>query len=347
MGDMHKTTKAHRDRPRICLVAVEESSIATVMSLHEVFGTLQESWVELTGETTFKAPFEVLTVGASRKPMRHAGGTTLTPEATFAEITSADAVIVPDLAISPDQSHSAKWPEARAWLTRIHGSGGIICSVCDGSIMLAGAGLLDRRPATTHWGFVEHFRRWYPNTIILPERVLVTVPPDDRIVTAGGNSSWQDLALYLIARFQGEAAAINTAKLFLFGDRSEGQLLYAAMVKPLRHEDAAISRAQEWLAEHYAEDHPVRKASARSGLADRTFKRRFRSATGFSPIDYVQALRVEEAKQMLEMTADPVDQVATEVGYEDPASFRRLFKRTTGVTPSRYRQRFRDIAKSG
>jgi transcriptional regulator GlxA family with amidase domain len=156
-------------------------------------------------------------------------------------------------------------------------------------------------------------------------------------------AAWEDLALYLIARFYGEAAAIKAAKLYLFGDRSEGQLLFAALGKPKRHEDAVIARSQEWIANHYDMPNPVTQMVRRSGLADRSFKRRFKAATGFTPMDYVQTLRVEEAKQALESTDDSVEKIAQQTGYEDPTAFRRLFKRLTGVTPGRYRKRFQRV----
>lgn len=318
--------------------------MATLTGLYEVFSALESAWIGLTGEMDFHAPFDVRIVASSKDPLSYPGGAALVPQATLAETVAADAAIVTDLAIDLDDDPRGRWPEACAWLRRIHEGGGMIGSVCSGSVLLASAGLLDGRTATTHWGFVDHFRSYFPSVVLQPERVLVTVSPADQIVTAGGMSSWQDLALYIVARFHGEAAAIKAAKLFLFGDRSEGQLIYAAMTKPQRHEDAVIAGCQEWLATNYALPHPVSQVSQRSGLATRTFKRRFRAATGFAPVNYVQMLRVEEAKQMLETTDDAIDGIAQQVGYEDPTSFRRLFKRATSVTPGRYRQRYRSLA---
>ncbi len=209
--------------------------------------------------------------------------------------------------------------------------------------MLAASGLLDGGSATTHWAFTDHLRRSYPDVRLEPDRILVPADADHRVITTGGMAAWEDLALYLIARFYGEAMAINAAKLYLFGDRSEGQLLFAAMGKPKRHDDAAIAHSQAWIANHYDAPNPVNAMVRESGLAERSFKRRFKLATGYTPIDYVQKLRIEEAKHLLEATTDAVDTVARQAGYEDPTSFRRLFKRLTGVTPGRYRQRFRAI----
>ena len=117
------------------------------------------------------------------------------------------------------------------------------------------------------------------------------------------------------------------------------------MGRPQQHGDAVIAESQEWIASHYAVPHAVARMVAQSGLAARTFKRRFRKATGYAPIEYVQTLRIEEAKQILETTPEPTDAVGASIGYDDPASFRRIFKRLTGITPARYRQRFRGIGK--
>ena len=167
--------------------------------------------------------------------------------------------------------------------------------------------------------------------------------PDARIITSGGAGTWEDLALYLIRHFCGEPEAVKTAKIFLLGDRSEGQLPYAAMTRPRRHEDGVIADCQVWIAENYTAANPVSRMVARSGLTERTFKRRFRAATGYTPVAYVQTLRIEEAKQQLETGTLPTEEIGASVGYEDPAFFRRLFKRHTGVTPARYRQRVRAV----
>lgn len=163
-------------------------------------------------------------------------------------------------------------------------------------------------------------------------------------MTAGAAASWTDLVLYLVARFCGEEEARRTAKLFLFGDRTDGQLPFAARVRPRQHEDAAIAAAQVWIADNYAAPNPVAGMTEASGLAPRTFKRRFEAATGYGPLDYVQSLRIEEAKQMLETVDDPIDAIAMEVGYAEPAAFRRLFKRLTGLSPLPYRQKFRTFS---
>jgi len=339
------TTRKHKQPPIVCIAAVAESSGAVLYGLYEVFSGFGAAWAEVMGEASNPAEFDVRIVATSREPFSCTGGVPVTPHASLAEVDIADAVIVTDLAIDPAADHAGKWQDVKAWLKRIHSNGGTVCSVCSGSVLMAGSGLLDEQPATTHWAFVEQIRRCYPRVQLEPGKVLVPAGADRRIVTCGGMASWEDLALYLIAHYYGEGMAVNAARLYLFGDRSEGQLLFAAMSKPKRHEDAAIAHCQKWIAEHYDTPNPVQGMVRQSGLAERSFKRRFKIATGHTPIDYVQTLRVGEAKHLLETTPTAIDEIARQTGYEDPTSFRRLFKRLAGVTPGRYRQRFQSLRK--
>ena len=332
-----------QNTPAICIVAVPESSGAVLYGLFEVLSAFGAAWAEVMGEPRNDAAFDVKIVASSCDPFTCVGGVPVTPHASLQEVDVADVAIVTDLAINPDTNHEDKWPAVKSWLNRIYRAGGTVCSVCSGSVLLAGSSLLDDKPATTHWAYIDHFRRFYPQIKLEAGRVLVPVGEDGRIVTCGGMAAWEDLALYLIARYYGEGAAVNAAKLYLFGDRSEGQLVFAAMSKPKRHEDAVIAHLQQWLAQHYDTPSPVKAMVQQSALAERSLKRRFKAATGYTPIEYVQTLRIEEAKHMLEASTDAIDSIARKAGYEDSTSFRRLFKRFTGVTPGRYRQRFQSM----
>ena len=216
-----------------------------------------------------------------------------------------------------------------------------MCSTCSGAVLLAEAGLLDGAEVASHWTMADLFRDRYPGIRFSPERILCDSGRNGQLITTGGASSWQDLALYLIGRFCGAEEAARIAHLFLLGDRGYGQLPFASMARPRQHSDAAIGRVQDWVVDHYATPNPVSIMVQRSGLTDRSFKRRFSAATGYTPVEYVQALRIEEAKQMLETEDTAIEEVAAAVGYEDPTFFRRLFKRRAGVTPAHYRRRHR------
>lgn len=127
-------------------------------------------------------------------------------------------------------------------------------------------------------------------------------------------------------------------------DHVEGQSPYAVMTRPMEVKDALIAECQAWIAENYEVENPVERMVEQSGLGARTLARRFKSVTGYNPIDYVQALRIEEAKQVLERDQRPIDEIAAAVGYEDGSSFRRVFKKRVGLTPAAYRKKFQSLA---
>lgn len=267
-------------------------------------------------------------------------GLRVTPEGDLTG-DCADVVIVCDIHLNRDETPEGRWCDEIAWVRRHIDHGAVVCATCSGSVLLAEAGLLDGVEAASHWSMADLFRDRYPGVRFRPERILCDSGRGGRLITTGGASSWQDLALYLIGRFCGAEEAARVARLFLLGDRGYGQLPFASMARPRQHSDAVISKIQAWLVDNYATANPVSVMVGRSGLSERSFKRRFSAATGYTPVEYVQALRIEEAKQMLETEDVAIEDVSVSVGYEDPTFFRRLFKRRTGVTPAQYRQRNR------
>ncbi len=240
-----------------------------------------------------------------------------------------------------------QYAEFALWLRAMHDQGTLVTSVCSGALVLAEASLLKDREAAAHRAYEELFAKHYPDVRMRKDSVLCLSAADDRIVTAGGVTSWQDLALYLIARFCGHRQACETAKVHLLAGHEDGQLHFAAMNRRSGTEDKVIALCQTWIAENYALPNPVQIMAERAGLNKRTLSRRFRSATGCSPIGYVQALRVEEARRMLEDDADSIDEIGAAIGYDDPASFRRLFQRQTGLSPAAYRKKYAFIRSFG
>jgi len=171
-------------------------------------------------------------------------------------------------------------------------------------------------------------------------RTLVAAGDGQRLVMAGGGTSWLDLGLWLIARFASVVDAMHVARLNLIDRHAVGQQPFARLAKSRQTEDAVIARCQVWIADHYKQTAPVAAMVKRSGLPERSFKRRFQQATGMAPLEYVHTLRPEEAKQMLEAGDGSVEAIAAEVGYEDAGFFARLFRRKVGLTPGQYRRRF-------
>lgn len=335
----------HAQPVRVAILALPETTPMAVHGLYEVFSAVGWMWQHLTGERAGAPLMQPRIVAMSPAPIASAVGIPILPQATLDAVPDCDIVIATDVELPLPAGALAGWAPAADWIRRQRQAGAIVCSTCSGSLFLAEAGLLDGREAASHWSATDLFRDRYPQVRLRPERILCDSGGDGRLITTGGASSWQDLALYLIGRCCGPAEAVRIAKIFLIGDRAGGQLPFAAMTRPRQHDDAVISDCQAWIAAHYDAPNPVARMVQRSGLPERSFKRRFRSATGYTPIAYVQALRIEEAKQMLEAGDTGTDAVAAAVGYEDPAFFRRLFKRSAGLTPAQYRQRYRGVGR--
>ena len=216
----------------------------------------------------------------------------------------------------------------------MHARGAMLCSACTGLGLLAVTGLLEGRQATTHWAFGPGFRQAFPNVELCLDEVLVTAGEREEFAMSGGAPSWQDLVLYLIGRFVSPVAAQAVAKFELLERHAEGQAPYLPFLPRTQHGDAMVSSQQDWLNSNYAVGSPVAEMTRRSGLSARAFERRFKRATGFGPIAHVHQVRIEQAKRKLEQTDLPIDQISWEVGYEDAAAFRRLFKRIARVTPA-------------
>jgi transcriptional regulator GlxA family with amidase domain len=209
--------------------------------------------------------------------------------------------------------------------------------------MLAETGLLNGRDATSHWGYQDLFRRQYSQVRFRPEPNLCFAEAAGRIVTAGGTTSWHDLALHIISRHASPGEALRIAKVYLLKWHDEGQLPYEPLVRRQPHSDAVVRGCERWLSERFRQPGVVARVVGHARTPERTLKRRFKQATGVTLIDYVQNLRIEEAKHLLETSDQPVDEISCAIGYEDASFFRRLFKRLTGVAPARYRRVFQPI----
>jgi transcriptional regulator GlxA family with amidase domain len=213
-------------------------------------------------------------------------------------------------------------------------------------LLLAEAGLLDGHDATTHWAYCDLMERRYPKVRVHAQRALVVAGAEQRLIMAGGGLRGSTSRCFLIARIANVEAAMQVARINLIDWHVVGQQPFARLAKSRQAEDALIARCQGWIAEHYAVPGPVAQMTRLSGLAERSFTRRFREATGMAPLEYVHTLRLEEAKQMLESGEEPVEGIANEVGYEDAAFFSRLFRRKVGITPVQYRRRFGNLRRS-
>ncbi|MEK1886187.1 MAG: helix-turn-helix domain-containing protein [Phyllobacterium sp.] len=326
---------------RVSIVAFHECDPSIMYGIFDTLWIAGADWKSSSNEPTSEVLFSPRLVAADPGPLTLITGVTIMPQATIDDIEETDYVLVPNVLVDTPQSVRALDRRLLDWIVAMHRGGAKLLAACGGSIVLAEAGLLDGYSATTHWMYAPLFRSQFPKVDLKEERILVQAGPGHSIVCAGGASSWQDLTLYLIARHAGTAEAIRVSKLFLYQWHREGQLPYASMLANGDHGDAAIKKCQEYAASNYQSTEILSELLDLSQLPKRSFDRRFRKATGYAPLEYIQWLRIEEAKQMLELESGPIEEVAFEVGYSDLASFRRLFRRLAGLTPGEYRRRFR------
>jgi transcriptional regulator GlxA family with amidase domain len=331
--------KASPENVRVCLVALPEVMASTLMGLYDVLNSFHLLATYGDGLAS-RAHFKAEIVATAAGPLSSASGVPVEARRSIQQIDSADVIIVPSILVARGEWEQGRYPELVKWLTELHAAGAQLCSTCSGVLLLAETGLLDGKDATVHWMYAQTFRRNFPNVRLRLDRALVAAGKRQEFLMSGASTSWHDLILYLIAQHAGPTAAQAVAKFFAFQWHSDGLSPYIVFEPVTDHGDAAIDKAQSWLSRHFSVANPIEQAARISGIAERSFKRRFKSATGHAPIDYVQRLRVEEAKRRLERTQAPVDEISWKVGYEDPAFFRRLFKRITGVTAGAYRRKF-------
>ncbi len=323
----------------VSLVAIPDAAISTLTGIFDVLSAF--NWLgRIDPSIPEVPPFKVEIVGVEQGSVALASGVPVTAQQAVSAVTNTDIIIVPSVLLGPDGWKPGRYPELVNWANRAHAQGALLCSACSGVFLLAETGVFDGRDTTVHWGYAEPFAKTFPRVPLSPERVLVVSGEREELITSGASMTWHDLVLYLIARHVGATAAQTVARQFALQWHHDGLAPYIVFSGRRDHGDAVIGEAQQWLATNFSIASPVEEMVRRSALAERTFKRRFSEATGFAPLDYVQRLRIEEAKRRLERTDASADEISWKVGYEDPAFFRRLFKRITGMPPGAYRKRF-------
>ncbi len=329
----------------VALLGMPDTSAATLYGFYDALLSTRRDWSMLHGGPPADSPFLPQVVSRDGLPFETANGVRITPAASFAQCPQPDVVCVTDLAVSLETPLGERYNVEVDWLRDCHARGAVLASACSGAVVLARTGLLDGFHATSHWAYCDALRRAHPRTRWHPERGLVSTGADQRILMAGSGVSWHLLVLALIARFAGPQDAMHVARINLMDLNAVNPMAYASLTHGSHAADPVVARCQQWAAIHYPDEAPVTRMVALSGLAERTFKRRFTLATGMTPLAYIHHVRLEEAKQMLESGDTAVEGVAHDVGYSDASFFGRLFRRSVGLSPAQYRARFGRLAR--
>ncbi|MFF5444872.1 GlxA family transcriptional regulator [Streptomyces sp. NPDC012888] len=282
--------------------------------------------------------YEVTVCTADGGPVLSDAGFTVQPAAGPEALAAADTVIVPPTHAMPELADGGPLPEAVAAAVAAVRPGARMVSICTGSYVLAAAGLLDGRPATTHWNLAAEFRRAYPR-VRLDEDVLFV--DDGDVLTSAGVAAGVDLCLHLIRRDHGAATANRAARMCVVPPwRDGGQAQY--IDRPVPEPTVATTTAtRAWALEHLGEPLSLDRLAAHARMSLRSFTRRFRDEVGMTPGQWLTAQRLELARQLLESTDLPVDLVAHRAGFGSANSLRAHMRSAIGVSPVAYRRTFR------
>jgi len=319
----------------VTVLVLDGTFSSTAIGPMEVFRHAGALWNILTGGRPVPR-FRVTTASVGGRAVRCDGPIQIRPAAALTAIRKTELIFVPSTGPSVDDMVERNAPVV-PWLRRWHKRGAAIASVCSGVGLVAATGLLDGKRATTHWALADRFREKYPEVRWMPE---LMVTEDHGFYCGGGVNASLDLALYLVERFCGHDVAMQSAKALLIETPRAWQAGFAIVPLKTEHSDEAISNAQEWLHQNFHRTFPLEAPARRVGMSLRNFVRRFKHATGDSPLAYLQKLRIAAAKRLLEGDHRTMQEIGDAVGYQDVAFFRQLFERHTGVSPSAYRRRF-------
>ena len=319
----------------VVVVGYPKSLASAITGVLDLLALAGVTWNSIQGQTPERL-FNVRIASPDGGIVRCINGIELGAHMSYDEVTDADILVIPTLG-DPAGLVGSALSSTMELLRRADEKEWLICGNCTGTFLLAEAGVLSGRKATTHWGYKSLFQQRYPDVELQADQLITR---DGHIYCAGGGLSWFDLALHLLERLISFEVAVQTAKAFVFDYRRDSQLTYSLMRLSKPHKDDKVAEIQTWLDEHYASDITVEELADKFGMSKRTLIRRFNAALDMPPNTYIQSIRIESARKLLEETDRTVDVVMSDVGYEDASSFRRLFRKKTGLTPTEYRRRF-------
>ncbi len=325
---------------KVTILALEKTVSSTVTGPMDIFSQAGVMWNQIFG----LAPspyFKVAIATVNGKPVECLNGVVIKPHFSIKEVKKTDLIII---SAEDLQELERTYRQTRPWLLKLFEEGSTLASVCTGAFLLAETGLLNGKRATTHWGFADLFRRRYPEVDL---RIEALITDEGNLLCAGGAFSYFDLSLYLVERYCGFEVASQCGRSLLLDLGRRSQMPYAIFEYQKHHQDEQILKAQNLMEKNYAREINMDTLASQIGMGLRNFKRRFRKATGDSPLAYLQRYRIEAAKRLLENAPSTIAEICYQIGYEDLGFFRQIFKRQVGLTPFEYRERIRPKQRAG
>jgi transcriptional regulator GlxA family with amidase domain len=314
------------------LIPEGETSLSNLEATYKMFSRVNEAFVQAGKSPLFKIEL----VGLHKETTITKGLFTIKPELTIADVDKTDVVIIP--AVHGDLKKVIAVNEALIpWIIKQYKGGAEVVSLCIGAFILASTGLLNGRSCTTHWIAAEEFRAMFPEVNLMPYKIITD---EHGIYTSGGAYSSLNLILYLVEKYAGRDAALQSSKVFEIDINRNSQSPFIMFSGQKEHEDEPIRKAQEFIEKNFQERITVDQLADMLALGRRNLERRFKKATSNTVVEYMQRVKIEAAKISLESSRENVNEVMYKVGYTDPKAFRVTFKKITGLSPVQYRSKY-------
>jgi len=318
------------------LVPDEQTNMSTVACIVGAYQIFSEANNYLTRNTK-KAIFKIQLVGATKNDFLNNNLLSIKHQVSINEINKTNLIIIPASLIRSYETASKNNKLLIDWVANQYKQDAEIASICAGSFMLACTGILSGKTCSTHWALSENFRELFPDVNLQTDQLITD---ENGIYTNGGAYSFLNLLMYLIEKFYNRQTAIHCAKYFQIDLDRNLQAEFSIFNGHKKHSDDEILTAQKFLEQNYQYKISIEKLSSDLNIGRRNFDRRFIKATGFTPLDYLQRVKIEVAKKMFENTRKTVSEIMYEVGYNDAKAFRDVFSRVTGLSPLKYKSKY-------
>ena len=309
------------------------STVASIVGAYEIFARAGEYWKQNGKRELYKVELG----GVSEKAEINKGMVVLTPHINISAITKTNLIIIPPTSLH-DYEKCLKGNEVLIdWVRKQYRDGAEIASICTAAFVLASSGLLDGKNCSTHWVAAERFRTQFPKVIVQGEQLITD---EHGIYTNGGGYSFLNLMIYLVEKYYDRQTAIFCSKIFQIEIDRNSQSAFAIFTGQKSHGDEMVKEAQAFIEKNLHEKISIEDLSSRFAVGRRNFDRRFIKATGNTPVEYAQRVKIESAKKAFETTRKNINEVMYEVGYSDVKAFREVFRKITGMSPLEYRSKY-------
>jgi len=311
--------------------------LSSVVGAYKILSSVN-SMLAQQGKSPF---FDIKMVGLSEETRLYDGIFVVRPEVLAKDLKKTDLVIIP--AFYGDVSAGVKMNlDYIPWIADQYKQGAEIASLCTGAFLLASTGLLKGKKCSTHWMAADAFRKAFPDVKLQPEKIITD---EMGIYSSGGAYSFLNLMIYLVEKYCGRETAVFCAKLMEIEIERKSQSPFAIFMGQKTHEDEPIKKAQLYIENNVNSKLTVEEISDMFAISRRNFERRFKKATSNTPVEYMQRVKIEDAKKSLESGRENVNEVMYSVGYSDSKAFRTMFKKITGLSPVSYRNKYnRELA---